>query len=167
MIAEMILPELDHEMANTRKHLALVPEDQLDWQPHSKSMTLGRLAGHLVEIPLWAESTFAMDALDFAPPGGKPYEGTMFTTRDAMLALFDANVARAKTAVAGASDADFGKPWSLLQGGHVLFTMPKGAVLRSFVLSHAIHHRAQLGVYLRLLGQPVPGVYGPSADDKG
>jgi uncharacterized damage-inducible protein DinB len=162
---QALLPEFDHEMANTRKTLERVPDGKFSWKPHEKSMEMGRLAIHLAELPGWTEHTLTNDSLDINPPGGEGYKPTELKTRKEVLELFDKNVASARAAIAGASDAEFMKPWTLLNGGKEVFTLPKVAVLRSFVLSHSIHHRAQLGVYLRLNDVPVPSIYGPSADE--
>lgn len=165
-LAESMLPEFDHEMATTRKVLACVPEGKNDWKPHPKSMPLGRLAGHLAELVNWTTRVLEGDELDFAPPGGKPWEPTFFTTREGTLALFDRNVAAARAALAAAPDAAWMRDWSLKRAGAALFTMPRIAVQRTMVMNHIIHHRAQLGVYLRLLDVAIPGSYGPSADEK-
>lgn len=164
-IAEMILPELDQEMAGTRRTLERVPMDRADWAPHEKSMKLGYLAGHLASLPSWVVATLKEDSLDLAPPGGEPYRSPEYETREELLAAFDANVAAAREALAETPDEAFGESWSLLQGGETLFTMPRLAVVRSFVFNHMIHHRGQLTVYLRLNEVPVPGLYGPSADE--
>ncbi len=164
-INQMFLGEFDHEMVSTRKTLERIPEDKLQWQPHQKSMTLGRLASHLADIPGWIEHTFAEDHLDINPPGGQNPETTQCTTRQQMLDIFDRNVTKGRAALAAATDDQFQKPWSLLNGGKNVFTLPRAAVLRGFVMNHLIHHRAQLGVYLRLNDVPVPSVYGPSADE--
>ena len=161
----MLLPEFDMEMANTRKTLERIPEDKFGWKPHEKSMTLGRLAGHVAEMPAWAVPTVDRESLDIAPPGAPPYEPPKLTTRQDVLDLFDKNITDARAAIARASDENLGKPWSLLMGGKTIFTMPRVAVLRSMVMNHVIHHRAQLGVYLRLNNVAVPGMYGPSADE--
>ena len=161
-ISEMMLPEFDQEMAATRKFLERVPEDQYGWKPHEKSMTLGRLAGHVAEMPGWAAITINQDQLDLKPGMG----ATTATSAEQILAVFDGSLGAAREALAGASDETLLAPWSLIMGGHTAFTMPRTAVLRNMVMNHMIHHRAQLGVYLRLLDIPVPGVYGPSADDK-
>ena len=165
MINQALLPEFDMEMSNTRKALERVPDDQLAWKPHDKSMTLGRLAGHLAELPSWGMATMGNDSLDIAPPGAPPQQGLTAKSRQEALDIFDKNVAAARAAIAGASDEVLMKPWSLLKGGRTLMTMPKIAVLRSFVMNHMIHHRAQLGVFLRLNNIPVPAIYGPSADE--
>ncbi len=164
-LAQSLLPELIHEMANTRKELERVPEARLDWKPHPKSMTLGRLASHLAELPSWGQVTMQTRELDIAPPG-QDVRGADLRTRAEMLAMFDRNVEAAKAAVGSASDADYLVPWTLLKTGKAIFTLPRIAVLRSMVLNHNVHHRAQLGVYLRLLDVPVPSIYGPSADEQ-
>ena len=155
------MPEFDHEMANTRKSLERVPDDKLGFKPHAKSMTLGGLATHLSTINGWVEAVVNLDSFDVksAPP---PVE--LKSTAE-VLAAFDQNLASARKAIAGANDAQLMKPWSLLSDGKAIFTMPRIAVLRSFTLNHTIHHRAQLGVYLRLIDVPVPSIYGPSADE--
>jgi uncharacterized damage-inducible protein DinB len=164
---ESLLPEFDHEMANTRKTLERVPEDKFDWKPHEKSTAMGGLATHLSNLPTWANHTISEDSLDLAP-GGKPLApAEMAKSRTELLELFDNNVAKAREAIAGASDTELVKPWTLLSNGKEILTLPKVAVLRSFVMNHQIHHRAQLGVYLRLNDIPVPSIYGPSADESG
>ena len=165
-IAQSMLPEFDHEMATTRKFLACVPEGKHEYRPHPRSMTLARLAGHVAELPGWGATTITTAELDFAPVGGPTFQPTFFTTRSAMLDLFDANVASARAALQQVSDADLLVTWTLKSGGRQLLAMPRIAVLRSMVMNHIIHHRAQLGVYLRLLDIAIPGSYGPSADDK-
>lgn len=161
-IAQSLLPEFDHEFAVLRKTLERVPDGKWDYTPHAKSMTMGRLAGHLAELGSWVNSTIDADELDFAKFKYVPF---VPTSPAELVAKLDEIVAKARPALAGASDADMMKPWSLRQGDAVFFTMPKVAVLRSFVMNHMIHHRAQLGVYLRLNDVPVPSTYGPSADE--
>jgi uncharacterized damage-inducible protein DinB len=165
MISQALLPEFDMEMANTRKTLERVPDDKLGWKPHEKSMPLGRLAGHLAELPSWAVNTIAQDTLDIAPVDGPTFKAVTATSRQEALDLFDKHVSEARAAIADASDDELMKPWSLLKGGQTLMTMPKIVVLRGFVMNHNIHHRAQLGVYLRLNDIAVPSIYGPSADE--
>ena len=165
-IKDMLLPEFDQEMAGARKTLERVPEDRPDYKPHPKSMTLGRLAGHLAELPLWAVMTLKHDELDMAPAGAPPLQPGVMTTRAKLLEEFDKNVAEARKALEATSDEQFMRPWSLLRSGQKLMTMPKLAVMRNFVLNHVIHHRAQLGVYLRLNDVAVPSIYGPSADEQ-
>ena len=160
-----LLPEFDQEMANTRKTLERVPDDKFDWKPHAKSFAMGGLATHIATLPSWTVETIEKDALDIEPVGGEPYRATPASSRKELLETFDKNVAAARAAIAGASDEHLFKPWSLLKGGAVVLTLPRVAVLRSFVMNHLIHHRAQLGVYLRLNDVPVPALYGPSADE--
>ncbi len=164
-ISEHLLPEFDQEISGTRKTLERVPTDKFNWKPHPKSGSMLWLAGHLANLPTWGTLTVSHDELDMAP-GGKPMDPPPPPADTAdLLATLDKNAAEARAAIAGASDADLMKPWSLLTNGTVLFTMPKAAVLRTFVMNHLIHHRAQLGVYLRMNDIPVPSLYGPSADE--
>lgn len=164
-IAESLLPEFDHEMAGTRKVLERVPLDDPQWVPHERSMKIGYMAGHLADLPGWVVATLEHDSLDLAPPGGEPYKSPEAASRDEVLERFDANVAKAREVLAETPDEAFFESWALLRGGEEIFSMPKIAVLRSFVMNHMIHHRAQMTVYLRLHDVPVPGLYGPSADE--
>ena len=166
-ISDFILPEFDQEMANTRKVLERVPDDRWDWKPHQKSWNMSSLATHVAFIPSWDVDTIGKDSLDIAPPGAPPYKAPVASSRKELLELFDKHVSAARAALAGASDDHLLKPWSLLAGGKTLFTMPRAAVIRSMVMNHGIHHRAQLCVYLRLADIPMPGMYGPSADEQG
>lgn len=164
-MTDALLPEFDHEMANTRRVLERVPEDKLDWRPHPKSFTLGALSTHLATLPGWAVETFGRDELDIVPKGTEFVPPKVVETRDELLSRFDESAAKGRAALASASDASMFQNWTLLKGGEKVLTMPRAAILRAFVLSHNIHHRAQLGVYLRLLDVPVPSIYGPSADE--
>ncbi len=160
-ISQSLLPEFDQEMASTRKTLERVPDGKFAWKPHEKSGTMGWLANHLADMPTWFALTIKRDSIDVAtdaPPS--PPKSTK-----ELLEKFDKGVVDARAALVGVSDADLMKPWSLLKSGLVLMTMPRIACLRTLVMNHAIHHRAQLGVYLRLNDIPVPAVYGPSADE--
>jgi uncharacterized damage-inducible protein DinB len=130
-------------------------------------MTMGRLAGHLAELPGWAKETILQDSIDIHPPDGTTQQSLQMTSRKQLLEEFEKRVAAGRAAISGASDEQLMKPWTLLSGGQTVFTMPRIAVLRAFVLSHLIHHRAQLGVYLRLNNVAVPSIYGPSADESG
>ncbi len=161
-LAENLIPELDYEMAGTRKTLERVPLERYDWAPHPKSFSLGRLANHLAGLLRWGSIAMETSEYDFA--SGR-YPASDHRTREALLAGFDANLAATRAAIAGAPDAAFFVPWTLRNGDHVIFTLPRIAVLRSMVLNHNVHHRGQLTVYLRLLDVPVPGLYGPSADE--
>jgi uncharacterized damage-inducible protein DinB len=161
-ISEMLLPEFDQEMANTRKILDCVPEDKFAWKPHEKSMSMGRLASHVAEMPMWAAAIVNQYKLELTP-GQKPFNAA---TKAELMSAIDKNVADARAAIAGASDEHLGKTWSFIYGGHTVFALPRAAVLRNMVMSHLIHHRGQLSVYLRLKEVAIPGMYGPSADDK-
>ena len=165
-IYEAFLPELEMEAATTRKFFERLPEDKLDFKPHEKSMPLGRLAGHIAEMMGWGSMTLETDQLDFAPAGGPPMQPLFATSREQLLREFDKGVASFRTALPKATDQDFMKPWTLLSGGKVFFTMPRITVIRSMVMNHIIHHRAQLGVYYRLNNVPVPSSYGPSGDER-
>ena len=162
---QALLSEFDHEMANTRKTLERVPEDKFAWKPHQKSMTMGRLAQHVGEIPSWTVFTIEKDSLDIKPPGSPAHQLPPVNSRQELLESFDKYVKDARATLSAAADAQLMKPWSLLSGGKTIFTLPRIAVLRSFVMNHMIHHRAQLGVYLRLNDIPLPAIYGPSADE--
>jgi uncharacterized damage-inducible protein DinB len=166
-LSQSLLPEFDQEMANTRKTLERVPDEKFSWKPHEKSGSMGWLAGHLANLAGWAVETIKQDSFDMSP-GGKPFTAPPVPkSRKELLELFDKNVAAARAALAGASDADLGKPWSFLNNGTVLSSVPRIACLRTWVMNHNIHHRAQLGVYLRLNNIAVPAIYGPSADEAG
>ncbi|HEX7176771.1 MAG TPA: DinB family protein [Pyrinomonadaceae bacterium] len=166
-ISQSLLPEFKQEMANTRKTLERVPDDKFDWKPHEKSTTMGDLATHLANILTWALHGLNKDSIDIAPPGEAPLRAKPAATRDEVLETFDKNLADALAAIAAATDERLMQPWTLLHGGKTVFTLPRVAMLRGFVMNHTIHHRAQLGVYLRLNDIPVPSIYGPSADEGG
>ena len=161
-IANQMLAELQQEGTTTRKMLALVPFDKKDWKPHEKSMALGSLSRHVAEIYGWPKETVLDDELDFAKMDGKPVE---INSNEELLALFDRCIAKAKEVLGKTPDEGMSKPWTMRQGEMIFFTMPKSQVMRTWVLNHSVHHRAQLGVYLRLLDIPIPGSYGPSADE--
>ena len=163
-ISNALLPEFDNEMANTRKTLERVPDDKSAWKPHEKSSTMGNLAGHLANLPSWASLAIRQDSLDLAPDG-VPITNPPLNSQAEILETFDKNVAGARAAIAGASDEQLFQSWTLMANGKTIMSLPRVAVLRSFVMNHLIHHRAQLGVYLRLNDIPVPSIYGPSADE--
>jgi uncharacterized damage-inducible protein DinB len=160
--SEMLLPEFDEEMKNTRKLLERIPDGTLAYQPHPKSMTLGRLAMHVAELPSWAVFTLEQEVLDI-PPDFKPATAS---SREELLGKFDRSVADARSRIAAASDADWQKTWTLKFAGNTVMSMPRATVMRSVIMNHLIHHRAQLGVFLRLNNVEIPGMYGPSADEK-
>ena len=164
-LGQSMLGEFDQEMQNTRKTLERVPDDKWTWKPHDKSGTVGWLAGHIATLPGWLSMTIQTEQLDYAPVDGPAYEPPKITNRNELLAEFDKSSAAARAALAAVSDQELMKGWTLLAGGKTVFTIPRVACIRGFVLNHLIHHRAQLGVYFRLLGIPVPGLYGPSADE--
>lgn len=160
-VAQQLLPEFDHEMQGTRRGLERIPWDRSSFQPHPRSYSLGDLADHLATIPSWIAMTFETPELDYqtVPPRSLPASTAELVER------FDAGVARSREALLQATDEAALAPWTFRNGGHVIFTLPRIVVLRSFVFSHLIHHRGQLTVYLRLLDVPVPALYGPSADE--
>jgi uncharacterized damage-inducible protein DinB len=160
-ISELLLPEFDQEMANTRKVLERVPDDKLEYKPHLKSMAFGRLAGHVAELPDWAAHTLKMELLEL----DESFKPWVPKSSAEILEKFDKSVAEARKLIAAATDEDLQKIWTLKFGGQTILSMPRYSVLRATVLNHMIHHRAQLGVYLRLNEIEVPGVYGPSADE--
>ncbi len=164
-LGEALLPEFDYEMAGTRKLIERIPERALAWKPHEKSMSMIGLATHLADLLTWGSMTIDQESYDMAPAGSGPRRVEAAVSVKEALARFDANVAKARAAIANATNERLLSPWSLYAGGVKLVTMPRTAVLRRFVLSHLIHHRAQLGVYLRINDVPLPSIYGPTADE--
>ena len=161
-LGQILAMEMEQEAATARKLLERLPEDKFEWQPHEKSMTLGRLAAHVAEALEWTEMTIKQDVLDFAEMDYKPEP---VTTSVGLLDKFDVGVKASLETLNAVSDEDIMKPWTMKDGEKVYMTMPKVAVMRGFVLNHMIHHRGQLSVYMRLLDVPVPSIYGPSADE--
>ena len=160
--SQSLLPEFDEEMKNTRKLLECVPDGKFDYQPHKKSMSLARLATHVAELPSWTTVTLDQEVLEM-DPGFKPH---IAETRKELLEIFDKGVAEARGKISAASDDDWSKTWSFKMSGETIISMPRSAVMRSMIMNHMVHHRAQLGVYLRLLEQPVPATFGATADSK-
>lgn len=160
-IKDGILAEYDHEMGTTRKLLERLPDDKLQWKPHAKSMSLGGLATHVSNLPNWGATILNQLSFDLAdaPPNLEEK-----ASRAEILAAFDASAARTRAAL-DKSDPELLAPWSLRRGGHEVFTLPRVAAFRTFVLYHVVHHRGQLSVYLRLNDIPIPAIYGPSADE--
>lgn len=156
------LPELDQEMAKTREALSRLPDDGLGFRPHEKSWTAVELAAHIANVPTWITMTLATSEFDLAEPMEQPPAPTGASE---LLERFDEAVAVARKALSQASDEALAEPWSLRTGDDVMFTMPRAAVIRVMILNHMIHHRGQFTVYLRMLGAPVPSLYGPSADE--
>ena len=158
-IAETLLPEFDQEMTTTRRLLERVPTEKGPWKPHAKSFPLGHLAQLVAWMPGWIATTVRETALDLATAPKYSFE-----TTEVLLVEFDRNVRAAREALRASRDADFAVPWSLKHGDRVLFTAPRGAVVRTHI-NHLIHHRGQLSVYLRLNDVPLPPIYGPTADE--
>jgi uncharacterized damage-inducible protein DinB len=159
-LKESLLAEYDHEMGTTRRLLERVPDDKLGWKPHEKSMALGELASHLGNIPNWTSVILNDTAFDLATTTKVEPK----TSRAEIVSLFDASTKSARPQL-DRTDAEYAAPWSLKRGGQLIFTLPRLAAFRSFVLNHSIHHRGQLSVYLRLNDVPLPPIYGPSADE--
>ena len=166
-LSEFILPELDLEMAYVRKHLERVPMDRLDFKPHEKSMQLGWLATFIAFSPSWGTSIVTQDSFDVAPGGVPVKQQELARSHEALLDMFDENVAAVRAAAASATNEQLGKSWSLLAAGKPIFTQPKYLLFRTYFLNHIVHHRAQLGMYLRMLGVAVPAVYNDPADESG
>ena len=166
-LSEEILREIDSEMASTRKTLERIPEDNLTWKPHEKSMILGRLAAHLAELPGMGVRIIQTDEFDLSkrPQGNMAPKPLVAESQKHVVELFDKNVAATRAAIAGASNADLQANWTIRFGEKKIFEGPRIGALRRMMLNHMIHHRAQLGVYLRINNVPVPSVYGPSADE--
>jgi uncharacterized damage-inducible protein DinB len=163
-IADSLLPEFDREMGLTRRLLERLPDGQFAWKPHDKSMSLGRLAEHLAELPTWMPISIQQSSFEVTAKRPDGYVSPK--TRAEVLAMFDRNIAEARAALNGRTDAELMAPWTLRAQGKEVFTMPKAIVLRGFVLNHMIHHRGQMTVYLRLQNVPLPSIYGPSADEQ-
>jgi uncharacterized damage-inducible protein DinB len=161
-MTEPLAAELKQEAATTRRMLERVPEDKFDWKPHEKSTALGRLAGHIAELPSLLGPTLASEELDFASGDFKPFEPASVAE---ILERFDENVAAGIEYLNGAGDEGMSQTWRMRSGEHVIFEMPRASVVRVMVLNHVVHHRGQLSVYLRLLDVPLPSVYGPTADE--
>jgi uncharacterized damage-inducible protein DinB len=165
-IAQTLLPEFDHEMANTRKLLEVVPDPDAAWRPHPKSTPLGELATHIATLPLWAKLVLEQPELDLGSPANASIAQMPFTTVPELLERFDRNVRDARAALGSVADGAMGVTWTLKNRGTTIFSIPRAAVLRGFILSHLIHHRGQLSVYLRLRNVPLPSLYGPTADTR-
>jgi uncharacterized damage-inducible protein DinB len=165
-LAEALAAEMKHEAGTTRRLIERVPDDKATWKPHAKSMSLGDLAIHLANIESYGVAVATKPELNFAVLDGSGITTAKWTSRDEALALFDRNVDATLRAVSALPDPRLREPWTLRAGDHVVFTLPRVAAWRTFVMSHQIHHRGQLSVYLRLNDVPVPPIYGPSADER-
>lgn len=161
---QILLAELKEEAAATRKLLALVPFEKMDFKPHEKSMTLKRLAVHVAEISGWWKECLVHDELDFSKGDFTP---KVFNSTAELLAYHDMLVEKSEKILAEVADEEFQKPWIMRNGEQIYFTMPKSKVVRTWCMNHLYHHRGQLTVYLRLLNVPLPGIYGPTADSQG
>ncbi len=158
-----LLGELKSESANTKKMIERILPEKIDWQPHEKSMTLGKLATHIANLPVWFDRIINADGFDFAASGSTEKK----ETTQAILDVFTQRLYEAeKVLAASTSDEIFKTMWTVSRNSQVLYQLPKMVALRSFTFNHIYHHRGQLSVYLRLLDIPVPGMYGPSADEK-
>jgi uncharacterized damage-inducible protein DinB len=165
-LVEWLLPEFDAEMASTRKVLAAVPEDKFGWRPHAKSFTMRTLAGHVAELPSWTSEVLRRERFDVT--GENQPENTNFKPAGTqqMLERFEDWVAKARSDLAVATDDAMQQEWVMTWDGYEIVRMPRYQAIRKWSLNHMVHHRGQLGVYLRLNDVKVPGVYGPSADEK-
>jgi len=162
-LIDSLITEFEHEAQTTRKHLERLPNDKLNWRPHEKSFSAGALASHITECVGWTDAIFNRDEINFDPSTYKPYVATSVAD---LLKTFDNNVVKGKQALLSATEESLDQLWSFKIMGRVRFERPRAAVFRDFALSHTIHHRGQFSVYLRLLNIPVPGSYGPSADEQ-
>lgn len=162
-LASSLIGEINYESSLTRKILERVPLDKKEWRPHEKSMTLGRLATHIAENLRWASEILSADEFDFAVKGFPSYTAS---TREELLSIHDQHLQKALEWLSKTTDEELSKNWTIRRGEAVFGTMPKKVAIRGYALNHLIHHRGQLSVYLRLLDVPVPGLYGPSADDR-
>jgi uncharacterized damage-inducible protein DinB len=165
-IADMLLPELDRESGLTRLLLQCAPEAHAGFRPHPRSRTLGELCAHLAQLPAWAPRILTQSEFDLRPPDGSAIPLGAFESLRAARDAFERNAAEARAAVAAASDGELMAMWSLKNEGRTVFTLPRAAVLRTMVFNHAMHHRGQLTVYLRLCDVAVPAMYGPTADSR-
>jgi uncharacterized damage-inducible protein DinB len=162
-IIQTAFGDLAHEMASTRRMIAAVPDDKFDWQPHTRSQSLGSLATHIVQMSGWARMILTETEFDFLKP--RPAEEKL-TTTSALLKQLDANAADLAALLATLTAKDLEANWALRAGDHVIMSAPRSNVLRTLYMSHIVHHRGQLSIYLRMLDVPMPGMYGPSADER-
>lgn len=162
MLNQPFIAELNHEAASTKRILERVPDGKFDWKPHAKSMTLGRLVSHVAELPGFLNSILTMDEFDFAQGH---YKSSVAKTPEELMNLFKQKLDEVIQTLQNTSDEKMQANFTLRNGDRVFGTMPRLVAVRSMALNHIIHHRGQIAVYLRLLDVPVPGMYGPSADE--
>jgi len=160
-IQKALLIELEREKDNTLRMLKVLPEAQFGWKPHEKSYTLGALANHIVELHNWVSAVLASDSLDFMS-----YERPSYGSVSELISLLENGFETNKAALESLEEANYFSTWTLRAGEHVVLSLPKAGAIRFIITNHLIHHRGQLSVYLRLLDVPLPGIYGPSADEK-
>ncbi|MFD1953086.1 DinB family protein [Paenibacillus thailandensis] len=163
MVKQLIVGDALHELAATRRILERLPGEHMTWRPHVKSMTLGGLATHLINLLNWQVAIFLYPEFDLSTV---PLRREALEKPEDVLEEFDANVVKLEKLIAESDEKSLGEEWTLRNGDHIILRQPRAIALRTFGLSHMVHHRAQLGVYLRLLDNPVPGLYGPSADEE-
>ncbi|HEV8271482.1 MAG TPA: DinB family protein [Chitinophagaceae bacterium] len=163
-IKDAFITELKYESSLTKKMLEKVPLDKKDWKPHEKSMSIGRLSTHVAEITHWISDIIHIDDFDFMK--NYNFNPRVAASTEELLEIFQTNLDKAIEDLSNMNDEDFAKNWTVRRGEQVMFSTPKKVSMRSWGFSHMIHHRGQLSVYLRLLDVPVPGMYGPSADEK-
>ncbi|SFE12963.1 DinB family protein [Paenibacillus algorifonticola] len=164
MVKQLIIGDAKHELTNTRRILECLPEEYMTWKPHEKSMTMGGLATHLVNLLNWQIAIFLYPEFDLSTV---PIRREALERREDVLEEFDTNVVKLEKLLAECDEKTLGEEWTLRSGNHIILRQPRAIALRTFGLSHMVHHRAQLGVYYRLLDIPVPGLYGASADEEG
>lgn len=164
-IVSVLLPEFDHEMATTRRVLERVPAHAFDWKPHEKSMSLGELCAHLANIPAWCSAVLELEGVDLSIDGDR-YRSTFPQSPEGLIKDFEGKLAAARAKLVQQTDPELKARWTLKNGGHEVFTLPRITAIRSFILNHSIHHRGQLTVYLRLNNVALPPVYGPTADEQ-
>lgn len=162
-IKAALIAELKHESSLTKKMLERVPLDKKDWKPHEKSMSLGRLATHVAEIPHWISRIITIDDFDFLAQG---FSSHVASSQEELLKIFNDKLSKAIADLESTDDESFDKTWTVRRGEQVIYQLKKKVAIRSWGFSHLVHHRGQLSVYLRLLDVAVPGMYGPSADEK-
>ena len=158
-----LIGELKYEASNTRKILARIPEEQFNWKPHEKSMSLARLACHIAELPQWIAHIMTGTEFNFATDS---FNRINVSSRDELIAIFELTIQRAIEYLEKATDDELNTSWTLRRAEIMRFELPRKVAIRNMVMNHIVHHRGQLSVYLRLLNVPVPGMYGPSADEK-